>query len=87
MADAAKSPETNAWLAAVAADLGVDADIEKSVRDDLLNMIAAVAHGPSRPGAPLTAFLVGYAAAKGADAAETAHAIETKARTWSAPES
>ena len=30
-------------------------------------MVSVISHGPSRPGAPLTAFLVGIATAQGGD--------------------
>lgn len=43
-------------------------------------MISDVAHGPSRPGAPLTAFLIGVAAGHGADAADLAGRVAKLAR-------
>ncbi|TQF04325.1 molybdopterin-guanine dinucleotide biosynthesis protein MobA [Kitasatospora acidiphila] len=48
------------WMAEAAAELGIEltADIR-----ELLDMTRVVAHGVERPAAPLTAFLVGYAAA------------------------
>ncbi|WP_308222301.1 DUF6457 domain-containing protein [Kitasatospora sp. A2-31] len=49
------------WLDAVKAGLGVDLDIDVA---GLLDMTKVVAHGVARPAAPLTAFLVGYAAAQ-----------------------
>ncbi|MDY5589558.1 MAG: DUF6457 domain-containing protein [Arcanobacterium sp.] len=51
------------WLTAVSHELGVNTDLIEENQKPLLDLISAVAHGPSRPGAPLTAFLVGYAAA------------------------
>jgi len=53
------------WLASVCAELGLDPALLDGVTDELLDLIRDVAHGPSRPGAPLTAFLVGLAAAGG----------------------
>ncbi len=54
--------EMRRWLEAVCQEL----DIEPTVLDDnidpLLDLIRDVAHGPSRPAAPLTAFLVGISA-------------------------
>ncbi|MFJ4676760.1 DUF6457 domain-containing protein [Kitasatospora sp. NPDC088783] len=60
------------WMAAAAAELGVDLAVD--VRG-LLDMTRVVAHGVERPAAPLTAFLVGYAAAgAGGGAAAVAEA-------------
>lgn len=63
--DPAKMAEMEAWLATVNAELGVDPAVLGDVQPELLDLIAEIAHGPSRPGAPLTAFIVGYAAASG----------------------
>ncbi|ADH92964.1 molybdopterin-guanine dinucleotide biosynthesis protein [Arcanobacterium haemolyticum] len=52
-----------AWLAVVNEELGLDPALIDATKRPLLKLISTVAHGPSRPGAPLTAFLVGYAAA------------------------
>ncbi|WP_240634154.1 MULTISPECIES: DUF6457 domain-containing protein [Streptomyces] len=49
------------WIAAVKAELGVDLDVDVA---GLLDMTKVVAHGVARPAAPLTAFLVGLAAAQ-----------------------
>ncbi|MFD7826302.1 DUF6457 domain-containing protein, partial [Kitasatospora sp. NPDC059803] len=49
------------WIAEVRADLGIDLDVD--VRG-LLDLTRVVAHGVARPAAPLTAFLIGYAAAQ-----------------------
>ncbi|GAA4416777.1 hypothetical protein GCM10023169_12070 [Georgenia halophila] len=57
-----KMAAMNTWLDEVCAELGVDRDIMTASTPDLLRLVGQVAHGPSRPGAPLTAFLVGLAA-------------------------
>lgn len=49
------------WLVAAKAELGIDIDVDI---DELLEMTKVVAHNVARPAAPLTAFLVGYAAAQ-----------------------
>jgi hypothetical protein len=49
------------WLAAAKAELGIDLDVDV---DELLDMTKVVAHNVARVAAPLTAFLVGYAAAQ-----------------------
>ncbi|MCW2869642.1 NTP transferase domain-containing protein [Actinacidiphila oryziradicis] len=48
------------WIAAAKAELGIDLDVDTSV---LLDLARDAAHGVARPAAPLTTFLVGYAAA------------------------
>lgn len=48
------------WMAAAGAELGLDLAVDVRA---LLDMTRVVAHGVERPAAPLTAFLVGYAAA------------------------
>ncbi|MDK9332938.1 molybdopterin-guanine dinucleotide biosynthesis protein, partial [Propionibacterium freudenreichii] len=65
MAHHKDDPETMArmrtWLAAVAGELGLDDGLPAEAEKPVLDLISQVAHGPSRPGAPLTAFLVGVA--------------------------
>ena len=53
----------DAWLDAVCAELGVDRAVMDANTAGLLDLIGNVAHGPSRPGAPMTAFLIGLASA------------------------
>lgn len=48
------------WIAAVRAELGIDLDVDVNA---LLDLARDAAHGVARPAAPLTTFLVGYAAA------------------------
>lgn len=48
------------WMTALAAELGVDLDVDL---DGLLDLAGVAAHSITRPAAPLTTFLVGYAAA------------------------
>jgi len=53
------------WVAAVAAELGIeDAVDHDTIVDTVLDLTADVAHNVSRPGAPLTAFLLGIAAGR-----------------------
>ena len=50
------------WVASVAAELGIeDAVDHDTIVDTVLDLTADVAHNVSRPGAPLTAFLLGIA--------------------------
>ena len=48
------------WIAAAKTELGIDLDVDTRV---LLDLARDAAHGVARPAAPLTTFLVGYAAA------------------------
>ncbi|MFK5163931.1 DUF6457 domain-containing protein [Propionibacterium freudenreichii] len=52
-------------MAAVAGELGLDDGLPAEAEKPVLDLISQVAHGPSRPGAPLTAFLVGVAVGRG----------------------
>lgn len=49
------------WITAVKDELGIDLDVDTGL---LLDLARDAAHGVARPAAPLTTFLVGYAAAK-----------------------
>lgn len=47
------------WLEAVCAELGLEPSLVARVRDEVLAMVSDIAHGPSRPGAPMTALVLG----------------------------
>jgi hypothetical protein len=64
------------WVADLAAELDVDPTVVD--RDLILDVARDAAHGIARPAAPLTTFLVGYAAGLqggGTDAVSSAAAI------------
>ncbi|CAL9483547.1 Molybdenum cofactor guanylyltransferase [Streptomyces sp. enrichment culture] len=71
------------WISAVKDELGIDLDVDTGV---LLDLARDAAHGVARPAAPLTTFLVGFAAARaGGDAdavAEAARKAVTLANRW-----
>ncbi|MEU5163576.1 NTP transferase domain-containing protein [Streptomyces sp. NPDC020875] len=71
------------WITAVKDDLGVDLDVDTHL---LLDLARDAAHGVARPAAPLTTFLVGYAAASaggGPEAvAEAVRKATALARRW-----
>lgn len=73
------------WTAAVCAELGLPAAID---RDAVLDVARDVAHGVARPAAPLTAYLLGVAAGRAADPAaatgELAARISALADRWAA---
>lgn len=65
--DPEKMAAMRQWLGMVEGELGLDPEIMADVESPLLKLISTVAHRRSRPGAPLTAFLVGVAAGRGGD--------------------
>ncbi len=71
------------WIAEAGAELGIDFEVDVP---GLLDLARVVAHGVARPAAPLTAFLVGYAAAaRGGGAEEVAAAtarVTALAERW-----
>ncbi len=71
------------WIAAVKAELGIELDVDTAA---LLDLARDAAHGVARPAAPLTTFLVGYAAAQqggGAEAlAEATRKASALATRW-----
>lgn len=71
------------WISAVKDELGIDLDVDTGV---LLDLARDAAHGVARPAAPLTTFLVGYAAARaGGDreaVAEAARKAAALALRW-----
>ncbi|WP_282701137.1 NTP transferase domain-containing protein [Streptomyces sp. CC219B] len=71
------------WISAVKDELGIDLDVDVKV---LLDLARDAAHGVARPAAPLTTFLVGYAAAQAAGGpeavAEAARKAAALAERW-----
>ncbi|MDT0342235.1 NTP transferase domain-containing protein [Streptomyces litchfieldiae] len=68
------------WIAAVKTELGVDPDVDTGV---LLDAARDAAHAVARPAAPLTTFLIGYAAAlHDMSPAEAARRISALAEAW-----
>jgi uncharacterized protein DUF6457 len=77
------------WVTAVVRELGIEGAVEGGgVVDLVLDLTSDVAHGVSRPGAPVTAFLVGLAAGRSDDPAAAArayaHKISALADNWGA---
>jgi hypothetical protein len=67
------------WVAELCAALGIDAAALD--RDVVLDLARDAAHNVARPAAPLTTFLVGYAAGQrggGAEAVREAAAVATR---------
>ncbi|WP_327736430.1 molybdenum cofactor guanylyltransferase [Streptomyces nojiriensis] len=66
------------WITAVKSELGIDLPVDTKT---LLDLARDAAHGVARPAAPLTTFLVGYAAAQAAaTGADPAQAVAEASR-------
>ncbi|MET9885349.1 NTP transferase domain-containing protein [Streptomyces sp. NPDC006430] len=66
------------WITAVSTELGIDVTVDTKT---LLDLARDAAHGVARPAAPLTTFLVGYAAAQAeATGADPATAVAEASR-------
>lgn len=72
--------EMDDWLAAAGPALGVRPD--EVPAGELLDVARDVAHNVLRPGAPVTAYLMGLAVGRGADPAEVAATISDLAVNW-----
>lgn len=64
------------WISAVKDELGIDLDVDTGV---LLDLARDAAHAVARPAAPLTTFLVGYAAARAGGGPEAVAEASRKA--------
>ena len=75
--------ELDRWAEAAAAEFGLQS---ADVRTELvLDVARDVAHQVLRPGAPVTAYLMGIAVGRGADPAEAAQRISALALSWTGP--
>jgi hypothetical protein len=79
------------WVTAVARELGLEGGLDSTATTDMvLDLTSDVAHGVSRPGAPVTAFLIGVAAGRADDPAVAARdyagKISKLAEGWAADE-
>jgi hypothetical protein len=70
------------WVAAACTELGLGPDDAQTKL--VLDLARDVAHGVLRPGAPVTAYLMGVAVGRGADAADAAARLSDLAGAWSA---
>ncbi|GES31628.1 DUF6457 domain-containing protein [Streptomyces angustmyceticus] len=70
------------WITAVKAELGIELDVDTAA---LLDLARDAAHGVARPAAPLTTFLIGYAAGQqGRDVQELTERATALANRWAA---
>lgn len=75
--DPEKMARMHAWLAQVCSELELPPDIFAGLDTRMLSLVAKIAHGPTRPGGPLTMYAVGLAVAGGADVDDTLARLET----------
>jgi hypothetical protein len=73
VADSSDASALSEWVTAVVRELGIEEALDREgVVDMVLDLTSDVAHGVSRPGAPVTAFLIGVAAGRADDPAVAA---------------
>ncbi|BEL10694.1 hypothetical protein Q0Z83_088850 [Actinoplanes sichuanensis] len=77
--------EMDDWVAEVSAELGLGGAVVPV--KEVLDVARDVAHNVLRPGAPVSAYLLGLAVGAGADPAEAAAKISALALRRAAPES
>jgi hypothetical protein len=72
--------ELDAWIAAACAELGLPAgDVPAKA---VLDVARDVAHQVLRPGAPVSAYLMGVAVGRGADPSDVAGRLSALALSW-----
>jgi hypothetical protein len=89
VAESSDASALSEWVTAVVRELGIEGALDREgVVDMVLDLTSDVAHGVSRPGAPVTAFLIGVAAGRADDPAvaarDYAQKISALADGWGA---
>ncbi|MET7422356.1 DUF6457 domain-containing protein [Dactylosporangium sp. NPDC005555] len=70
MSEGTTEQDLRAWVVRACAELGLE-PLEAGAQAAILDLARDVAHNVARPGAPVTAFLLGVAVGRGADLHET----------------
>lgn len=70
------------WIKAASVELGLGPD--DVPRESVLDVARDVAHNVVRPGAPVSAYLMGLAVGRGADPADAAARLTRLALAWNA---
>ncbi|MEV8506678.1 DUF6457 domain-containing protein [Actinoplanes sp. NPDC051475] len=70
------------WIKAASVELGLGPD--DVPRESVLDVARDVAHNVVRPGAPVSAYLMGLAVGRGADPADAAARLSRLALAWNA---
>jgi hypothetical protein len=68
------------WVDAACAELDLDGEVVPTAL--VLDLARDVAHNVTRPGAPVTAFLLGLAVGRGADPTDAATRLAALATQW-----
>ena len=72
--------ELDSWIVAACAELGLSpADVSTTA---VLDVARDVAHQVVRPGAPVSAYLMGVAVGRGADPSDVAERLSALATAW-----
>ena len=72
--------DLDAWIKVLGPELGIDpAEVPTGA---VLGLAKDVAHNVVRPGAPVSAYLMGLAVGRGADPAEVAEKVRALALSW-----
>jgi len=71
------------WIDAVRLELDLEAEVPLKA---ILDVARVAAHNVERPAAPVTTYLLGFAAARGIDVDDALERIEALAAGWVAPE-
>ena len=69
----------DAWIDTVSSTLGITSEVEV---DQILDTARDAARYVSGPAAPVTTYLLGYAAGAGGDSAKAARDIKRLAKAW-----
>jgi hypothetical protein len=72
--------ELDTWVEAAARELGLDPGVASTKQ--VLDVARDVAHQVIRPGAPVTAYLMGIAVGRGADPDDVAGRLQALALGW-----
>jgi hypothetical protein len=72
--------ELDAWIAAACQELGLKPDDVRATT--VLDVARDVAHQVVRPGAPVSAYLMGVAVGRGADPSDVAGRLSALALAW-----
>ncbi len=72
--------ELDAWVEAAARELGLEPGVART--GQILDVARDVAHQVIRPGAPVTAYLMGVAVGRGADPDDVAGRLQALALSW-----
>ena len=80
--DPADVAKMDAWLGRVSDALGLDPLLVDAHKWDLLDLIRAISKGPTKPGAPLSTFLIGVAVGQGIDTDDAIDRVSRLVEWW-----